>query len=289
MTDSYFLHSHSPPIHPPIHPSIHIWLYSSCGAWPLFQFLNLYTVGRNPWTVDQPVARPLPTHRTTQTHNKLTETSMPRVGFEPTIPILERAKTFHALDPAAIVIGSLETYSVKYCGNTVRVLYIELCYARHYTLDGDVKMESSLEFISLPAPATFAPANLPTLLRGRLQRPSSRNNRRERGKERGISVCCVCVQERERRDFRRFFFRIMSLVIIEKLPTHRTQKYSLLPILQGEIIKLNWKYKHVLILNRFKWNMCLVLIRVPFALKNSAGASTRNIAAKPMPDEFHIH
>jgi hypothetical protein len=30
---------------------------------------------------------------------------MPRVGFEPTIPFLERAKTFHALDRAATVIG----------------------------------------------------------------------------------------------------------------------------------------------------------------------------------------
>jgi hypothetical protein len=28
-----------------------------------FSFLILYTVGRTPWTGDQPVARPLPTHR----------------------------------------------------------------------------------------------------------------------------------------------------------------------------------------------------------------------------------
>jgi hypothetical protein len=30
---------------------------------------------------------------------------MPRVGFEPTIQELERAKTFHASDPAATLIG----------------------------------------------------------------------------------------------------------------------------------------------------------------------------------------
>jgi hypothetical protein len=30
---------------------------------------------------------------------------MPRVGFEPTIPVLERAKTFHFLDRAATLIG----------------------------------------------------------------------------------------------------------------------------------------------------------------------------------------
>jgi hypothetical protein len=29
----------------------------------VFQFLNLYKVGRTPWTGDQPVSRPLPTHR----------------------------------------------------------------------------------------------------------------------------------------------------------------------------------------------------------------------------------
>jgi hypothetical protein len=32
-----------------------------------FSFVILYTVGRTPWTGDQPVARPLPTRRTTQT------------------------------------------------------------------------------------------------------------------------------------------------------------------------------------------------------------------------------
>jgi hypothetical protein len=30
---------------------------------------------------------------------------MPRVGLEPTIPVFERAKTVHALDSAATVIG----------------------------------------------------------------------------------------------------------------------------------------------------------------------------------------
>jgi hypothetical protein len=41
---------------------------------------------------DQPVARPLPTPRKTQTQNKHIQTSMPRVGFEPTIPVFERTK-----------------------------------------------------------------------------------------------------------------------------------------------------------------------------------------------------
>jgi hypothetical protein len=43
------------------------------GPWPLLQFRNLfYAVGRIPWTGDEPVARPLPTHRTIQTQNKRT-------------------------------------------------------------------------------------------------------------------------------------------------------------------------------------------------------------------------
>jgi hypothetical protein len=72
------------------------------GPWPLFDFLEPI-LGRTPWTGDQPVARVvslLPTHRTAKTQNKHTQTSMPRVGFEPTIPAFERAKTVHALDRA---------------------------------------------------------------------------------------------------------------------------------------------------------------------------------------------
>jgi hypothetical protein len=88
-------------IHPSIHRSTVLWL----GLGLFFSFLILYTVGRTPWMGDQPVGRPLPTHRTTQTQNKRTETSMPWVGFETTFPTFEREKTVHALDRAATVIG----------------------------------------------------------------------------------------------------------------------------------------------------------------------------------------
>jgi hypothetical protein len=71
----------------------------------------LYTVGSTPCTGDQPVARPLPIHRTTQAQNKLTQTSMPRVGFEPTIAVFKRTRTVHVLDGAATVIGNLLSYS----------------------------------------------------------------------------------------------------------------------------------------------------------------------------------
>jgi hypothetical protein len=47
--------------------------------WPLLQFRKLFYIhGRTPWVGDQPVARPLPTRRTTQTHTK---TSMPFSGI----------------------------------------------------------------------------------------------------------------------------------------------------------------------------------------------------------------
>jgi hypothetical protein len=39
---------------------------------------------------------------------------MPRVGFEPTIPVLERAKTVRAFDRAATVIGKM-----KKCPNLI--------------------------------------------------------------------------------------------------------------------------------------------------------------------------
>jgi hypothetical protein len=44
-------------------------------------------------------------HAGQHTQYKRGQTSMPRVGFEPTIAVFERAKTVHALDSAATVIG----------------------------------------------------------------------------------------------------------------------------------------------------------------------------------------
>jgi hypothetical protein len=66
-----------------------------------FSFLIPNTVDRAPCTGYQPVARPLPTHRI---HAHI----MPSVGFEPTIPAFERAKTGHALDLAATVISNMK-------------------------------------------------------------------------------------------------------------------------------------------------------------------------------------
>jgi hypothetical protein len=94
--------------------SIYLWLYSpSLGLGQFFSFLIFYTVGGEPWTGDQPVTRPLPEYRTVQTQNKRTQTSMPQMGFEPTISVFKRAKTVHALDCVATVISSIETTHTK--------------------------------------------------------------------------------------------------------------------------------------------------------------------------------
>jgi hypothetical protein len=53
---------------------------------------------------------------------------MPQVGFEPTIPVFERAKTVHAFDHAPIVIGSPKYHSFLF----VRVGFVYfLFYNKH--------------------------------------------------------------------------------------------------------------------------------------------------------------
>jgi hypothetical protein len=73
--------------------------------WPLFQFLNLIHSRQN--SLDKGLARREAATCTqdSQTQNKSIQTSMPQVGFEPTIQVFERAKTVHALHCAATVIG----------------------------------------------------------------------------------------------------------------------------------------------------------------------------------------
>jgi hypothetical protein len=66
-----------------------------------------FTDGRTSWTGDQLVERPLSKHRTIQTQKNVDthQTSMPWVGYKPTIPASERAKTVHASDRSATMTG----------------------------------------------------------------------------------------------------------------------------------------------------------------------------------------
>jgi hypothetical protein len=68
------------------------------------QFLNPKTVGRTPWTGNQPVARQLPTQDNINTEQ--TQTDIHALsGIQPTIPAFEQTKTVHVLDHMATVIG----------------------------------------------------------------------------------------------------------------------------------------------------------------------------------------
>jgi hypothetical protein len=80
------------------------------GLGRFFSSLILYTVGRTPWT--ERLVR-WKSARTAQAQNKRTETSMPHVGLEPTIPVFKRAKTVHTLNRAATVIGISSLLKVK--------------------------------------------------------------------------------------------------------------------------------------------------------------------------------
>jgi hypothetical protein len=53
--------------------SIYLWFYSPLlGLGPIFSFLTFHTIGRTPWTGDQPVARPLHTQSKAPIQNKNT-------------------------------------------------------------------------------------------------------------------------------------------------------------------------------------------------------------------------
>jgi hypothetical protein len=58
---------------------------------------------------------------------------MPRVGFEPTTPVFERAKTVHVLEIAAIAIGSCLVWkrltAFTHCF-TIKTTYYVLIYLR---------------------------------------------------------------------------------------------------------------------------------------------------------------
>jgi hypothetical protein len=51
-------------------------------------------------------ARPVGPSHGHYLHHRTTQTSMPLVGFEPTIPVFVRAKTVHATDGTVNAIGS---------------------------------------------------------------------------------------------------------------------------------------------------------------------------------------
>jgi hypothetical protein len=71
--------------------TMYIWLYSPSDLGHFFSFYILYTVSRTPWMGDEPVARPLPTHRIETHRHPCLE-----VLFEPSTTVFESVKTVHA-------------------------------------------------------------------------------------------------------------------------------------------------------------------------------------------------
>jgi hypothetical protein len=88
-----------------------------------FSFL-MYTkwVGLLGLGISPPQGRYLHTKQHKQ--NKCTQTSMSRVGLEPTIPVFERTKTVHDLDSAATVITAFSNTSNKYQNNVRMNQYV---------------------------------------------------------------------------------------------------------------------------------------------------------------------
>jgi hypothetical protein len=96
-------------------------IQSFVGSWPIFQFPNhihsRYDSLDGGWGRRKAVTY---TRKNTNTE-KLTQTSMAWMGFEPTIPAFERAKTVHALDCPATVIGHKVIYYLT--ENTLCLIY----------------------------------------------------------------------------------------------------------------------------------------------------------------------
>jgi hypothetical protein len=116
-------------------------LLSCSGSEFIFWNLWIYwTVGRTPWTGDRPDKRPLPT-QDSNPPEKHRHISMPRVGFEPTIPVFERQKTVCVLE--SLIIGICIIY--------FKILSLFSSIRKHDACTG---FESS--FRSLPGlPLTF--------------------------------------------------------------------------------------------------------------------------------------
>jgi hypothetical protein len=89
------------------------WPYSHLlGLGRFSSFLTLYRVGRTPWTWISP-SQCLCLHTEQHKQNKRTQTSMPRVGFEPMTSTFGRPNTFRTLDLAGTLVGIKYRYRLK--------------------------------------------------------------------------------------------------------------------------------------------------------------------------------
>jgi hypothetical protein len=105
-TDIFFLGG-GLPVTPTTLITIYLWLYSP--SLNLGRFFSFFFFSQSVVLLGRGISpsQGLYLHIGQHKQNKSTQTSMPQVWFEPTIPIFERAKIVHALDRAATVICTL--------------------------------------------------------------------------------------------------------------------------------------------------------------------------------------
>jgi hypothetical protein len=95
---------------------------------------NLHDSVEDSWSIGHQPSQVRYLHRTIQTQNKRTQTSMPWVGFEPMNPVFERAKTFHAFDRGATVIAHHYNYRHVKLGWIVNILtlFVRIIFVCHH-------------------------------------------------------------------------------------------------------------------------------------------------------------
>jgi hypothetical protein len=92
------------------------------GPWPLLQFRNLFYTDAKTHRTSESQGRYL--HTGQRKHRINAQTSMPRVGFEPTSPASERAKTVYALDREATEHFRALKYTKKQCSFCACIFFL---------------------------------------------------------------------------------------------------------------------------------------------------------------------
>jgi hypothetical protein len=100
--------------------------YSCCSLWSIRHPWNAsfhfsFLIFRQPAGLHGRGISPSQCCYQTQTQNKRGQTAIPRVGFETTTLVFERAKTVHALDRAATVIGLRGLLRIKWKNLQLRI------------------------------------------------------------------------------------------------------------------------------------------------------------------------
>jgi hypothetical protein len=96
-------------------------------------------------------------HTEQHKHNKSTQTSMPCVGFEPTIPVFKPATTVHALDLTATVIGSHRFSFNLYSICSFEMVTDSYCLQMHFTqiLNQLLSRGSAVDIVTILAGVRF--------------------------------------------------------------------------------------------------------------------------------------